>query len=113
MVDTGLVENFLNERSAKKGDIVEITTEGSIGEVVQQDGNKKRCLNIDVLLNGRELVWTPGKTALRALQKVWGMDSKNYVGKKCTVDFFVQNSYGELKNVLILMPIATDQAKIG
>lgn len=112
MVNTGLVENYLNEKSAKKGDIVEIKTEGEIGEVAQKDGSKRRALNIDVLLNGRELIWTPGKTAMRAVQKVWGMDTKDWIGHKAQVDFVKMNSYGELKDVLILIPITADQQKL-
>ncbi len=111
MVDTGLIENFLNEKSAKKGDIVEIADEGVIGEIAQQDGTKKKCLNLGISLNGRELIYTPGKTALRALQKVWGLDSKAWVGKKASVDFIKMNSFGELKNVLILMPITETKVK--
>lgn len=111
MVDTGLVENFLNEKSAKAGDIVEIADEGAIGEILQVDGKKKKCLNIGVKVNGRELIYTPGKTALRALQKVWSLDSKAWVGKKCQVEFIKMNSFGELKNVLVLCPMDAKAVK--
>ena len=111
MVDTGLVENYLNEKSAKKDDIVTIKDEGDIGTILQVDGKQKKCLNLGVEHNGRDLIYTPGKTALRALQKVWGMDSKVWVGKKAKVDFIKMNSFGEMKNVLFLMPIEETKVK--
>ena len=111
MVDSGEVENYLNERSAKVGDIVTILDEGIIGEILQKEGGKKRCLNINVKLLERELIYTPGKTALRALQKVWGMETKSWVGKKAKVEFVKMNSFGELKNVLVLMPIEETKVK--
>ena len=105
MVDTGELESFLNERSAKKGDMVEIANGGEFGQIEQKDKTFKKCLNIPVLLNGRELTYTPGKTALKLLQKAWGLNSDNWKGKKAIVDFVKMNSFGELKNVLILEPI--------
>jgi hypothetical protein len=56
-------------------------------------------------LNGRELTFTPGKTALKMLQKAWGLNSDTWKGKKAQVDFVKMNSFGELKNVIILEPI--------
>lgn len=106
MVDTGELENFLNEKSAKQGDIVEIMDEGKIGEITQQDGTKRRALNIGVRLNGRDLIWTPGKVAREELIKTTGKrDTKEWVGLKCQVSIAKMTSFGELKNIVVLTPI--------
>jgi hypothetical protein len=105
MVDTGELEQYLNERSAKKGDIVEIIGEGSISEIPQKDGTTRKGLNIPVANGNKKLIYSPGRTALRQLQAIWGTDTKNWVGKKAKIEFVRMNSFGELKNVLILEPI--------
>lgn len=101
MVDTGELENYLNEKSAKKGDIVEIKSEG---EIVEQDGKfgKQRVLNIPVLLNGREMIWSPKKTATNLANKIFdSTDTKNWVGKKFQVAFVKMMVNGEPKDIII------------
>jgi hypothetical protein len=112
MVDTGELENYLNEKSAKTGDIVEILNEGVIGEIAQADGTKRRALNISVKLNGsRDLIWTPGKTATKQMVlKTGKKDSKGWVGLKCSVDIVKQTAFGQLKDIVILTPIEQKKA---
>lgn len=112
MVDTGELENYLNDKSAKRGDKVEILGEGAIEEIPQREGPPRKGLNIPVKCGKRELTWSPGKTAMKPLQTAWGTNTKSWVGMMGEVDFVKQNSYGEIKNILILNPIAKDQKKL-
>lgn len=107
MVDTGELEEFLNEKSASDGEIVTILTEGSLGEIEdKQTGKVKKALNLDVEINGRKIVYTPGKTAMESLRKAWGRDSKNWVNKKFKVTFVKMQIGKDLKNVIFPEPIA-------
>lgn len=111
MVNTGEIESYLNNKSAKRDEIVEIIGEGNISDIPQKDGTKRRGLNIPIKLNGtRELIYSPGKTALKELQKAWGIDTKDWVGKKAVVDFIKMTSFGEIKDVLIIKPIKAEKA---
>jgi hypothetical protein len=81
MVDTRELEKYLNEKSAKDGDIVEICGEGEITE-----GQFGKMLNIPVKCNGLDLVWTPSVKARNTLNmKLKTTDTKNWVGRKFQV----------------------------
>ena len=105
MVDTSVLESYLNERSVKTGEIVTIIGEGVIEEIPQKDGKTRKGLTIPVSVAGRELEWSPGKTATKPLQKAWGLNTKEWVKKKGKVAFISQLSFGEMKNILILDPV--------
>jgi len=101
MVETGDLENFLNEKSAKLNDIVTILEEGAIVELETQFG-KRRMLNIPVELNGRKVLWTPSKVAINAAKEVFkSANTKDWIGKKFQVDFAKMTVKGELKTVVI------------
>lgn len=98
MVDTGQLEQFLNDKSAKDGDIVEILA----GAVIEENKvTKKPMLNVPVLLNGRQLIWTPGKIARGKVETKCGTDTDKWVGKKFQVSFKEMIIKGETKNVII------------
>lgn len=102
MVDTGELESYLNDKSAKAGDIVEILAEGIIEEIKQQDGSFRKALNLPVKLGDRKLIWSPGRMAIKPLQVKFGLDSKKWVGKKGVVGFVKKDVFGETKDILIL-----------
>ena len=52
------------------------------------------------LPNGQDKTWTPNKTSIRALAKVFGDDLDSWVGKKVKVNISRQNVRGEMKDVL-------------
>jgi hypothetical protein len=112
MVDIGEMENFLNEKSAKSGDIVEIIGEGLIEEQETQFG-KRKILNIPVKLNGIEKIWSPAKIARAEAQKIFeSTNTKTWVGKKFQVIFVKMTIKGELKDVIIPGKINTGQVKL-
>ncbi len=86
MVDTNELENFLNNKVAKGGDIVEIIGEGEIMKDVQTQFGVKDLLNIPVRLNGREITWSPNKKARDQMNKLCKTtNTKDWVGKKFQV----------------------------
>ena len=107
MVDTGELEQFLNDKSAKKGDICEIMSEGTLE--VKEDVNTKRkykVLNLPVKLNSNiELIWSPAKLATAALQKLYNKETKNWVGKKFQIDLVKMLVKGEMREIVFPIPL--------
>ena len=108
MVDTRELEAFLNDKSARKGDIVEITGSGDI-EIKDDTNNAQRkykVLNLPVMLNGTmALEYSPAKLAKEALEKLYGSNTDKWVGKKFVVDFVKMMVKGEMRNVIFPMPL--------
>lgn len=83
MVDTNeLMGNFLSIETCREGDIVEIKDEGKLGEL-----NGHKLLNIEVSLNGKDLIYSPGIKVLKAFRTEWGTESKNWIGRKFQIKF--------------------------
>lgn len=81
MVDTNELEKYLNEKSAKDGDIVEVCGEGEIAT-----GKFGKMLNVPVKVNGKDLIWTPSAKARNTLNKKLNTtDTKAWIGKKFQV----------------------------
>jgi excinuclease UvrABC nuclease subunit len=79
MVIADFSGDFLNFDSTQDGDICVILNEGG---VEYNDTLKKEMFNIQVELNGKKKTYSPNNKAGQELQKAYGMDSKNWVGKK-------------------------------
>ena len=105
MVDIGELEIYLNDKSAKENDIVEITGEGKFEEKVDDKGNKKKLINLPIKLNGRDLIYSPGKKAIEVLRTAWSRDTKNWIGKKFTVKFVVMQIGTNELNVIKPVPL--------
>ena len=72
--------DFVNLASTKDGDICEILNEG---KVEYNENLKKDMFNLSVSLNsGKPKVYSPSNIAGQELQKAFGMDTKDWVGKK-------------------------------
>jgi hypothetical protein len=102
LVNTGELETYLNAKSCKQDDVVEILGEGSFEEKKDtQTGKTKKVLNLPVKVNGKDLIYTPAKKAMETLQKAWGMDTKAWIGKKFVVKFVLMvigsNEYNVIK----------------
>jgi hypothetical protein len=107
MVDTGMLENFLNQRTAKEMDIITITSEGTFEEIEDTQTKKKRkVLNIEVSNGNRTLVYTPGKKALKIFQNAWGLETKNWLNKKFQVGFVLMQVGVNEVSVIKPIPIA-------
>jgi hypothetical protein len=109
MVDTNEMESFLNEKSAKENDIVEILNEGVIE--IKEDATTKRkyrVLNLPVRVNGKlELIFTPNKDAVEVLKKAYGTNTQKWIGKKFTVKFYPKLAFGQTKTAIL--PVIIEQ----
>lgn len=71
--------DFISAKSVKDGDIGEIMSEGSME---YSEALKKDMFNIKVKLNEKVKTWTPSNEHGKLLQKSFGLDSKEWIGKK-------------------------------
>ena len=105
IVDTIELENYLNDKSAKLNDIVEVTGEGLIEITTDDSGKTKKNLQIPVLVNGKlKLIYSPGKTARKPLETAWGTDTKNWIGKKFQIRIVLVERGGSEMKVIRINP---------
>jgi len=80
--------DYLNEKTCRTGDIVEILGEGEVGEIKDiASGKLKPVLNLPVKVNGQlELTYTPTRKTLTMLQDIFkSADSATWIGQKFQV----------------------------
>ena len=111
MPDTSELESFLNDKSAKDGDVVEIISEGVIENKEDPATHRKyRVLNLPVRINGKnEVVYSPNTDALPILQKAWGMNSSSWIGKKFSVKIYPKMSFGVTKMAILPVPLEAEK----
>lgn len=109
MVDTNEMESFLNEKSAKETDIIEILNEGLIeSKIDAASGRKYKVLNLPVRVTGKlELIYSPNKDAVEVFQKAFGSDTKKWIGKKFNCKFYPKTSFGVTKTAIL--PVIIEQ----
>ena len=93
MTETDFSGVYLNADNAKQGDIVEIIGEGEY-EKKERDGKSITIFNMPVRINGKDKIYSPGMESGKRLQKAFGNDSKNWVGKKFAVQIVNYKSFG-------------------
>ena len=71
--------DFISAKSIKDGDIIEIIDEG---KVEYSEALKKDCFNLKVKLNDKVKTWSPNNKHGKIMQQAFGLDSKNWIGKK-------------------------------
>ena len=113
MVDTRRLKQFIKLADLDDSDIVEFIDEGKIAEKdfsKAQDGSQmKVALVMKVSLNGEDpKEITLNNTTINILKKDWGSDSANWVGRRARVATVETLSFGELKEVNVLKPIANE-----
>lgn len=102
MVDTVELESYLNEKTCKEQDIVEILAEGLIeSKEDPQTHRKYRVLNLPVKCNNRDLIYSPNSDAIKVLNNAWGTDTKKWVGNKFGIKFYPKTAFGVTKNAIL------------
>jgi len=77
---------FMSVDTTEDGDIATILDEGELVPMVSKFTKQEEMkLNLNVDINGTKLIWTPWDKNGRELQKAFGMDSKDWVGKKLSI----------------------------
>jgi hypothetical protein len=107
MVDTNELENYLNDKNAKAGDVVTIIGAGSIETKADQTGKMKKNLNLPVEINGYQLIYSPGKTARKPLEDAYGTNTTKWIGKQFKVSLFKMQVGEKLRDIILPVPIVT------
>lgn len=79
MVVLNLSGDFLNLESSKDGDICVILDEA---KPEYNETLKKEIVNVRVDNGGKKFIYSPNLSAQRALSQAFGVDSKDWIGKK-------------------------------
>ena len=104
IVDTIELESFLNEKSVKEGDECIVEGAGTLEEKTDQVSKRMyKVLNIPVSVNGRELIWTPNKEAVKAMQIKFGMDTQTWINQTFKVKFYPKTAFGITRTAI--MPV--------
>jgi hypothetical protein len=102
MVDTGELESFLNDKSAKEDDVIEILDEGLLEAKKDPVSNREyKVLNLPVSVNGKKIVFSPNSEAIKVFQKVKGLDTKNWVGLKFHPKFYPKTAFGVTRTAIL------------
>ena len=107
MVDTSELESFLNDKSCKDNDVIEILAEGIIeAKTDSTSGRKYRVLSLPVSINSGgasklEVIYSPNSDAVEIMQKAWGKDTKGWVHKKFLVSIYPKMSFGVSKMAIL------------
>lgn len=94
------LEEYLHADAVKSGDVIEIIEKARY--VSAEEATYGRSyLEISVKLpNGNTKIWTPNKTTLKKLAKVFGDDTDNWIGKPVKLIVIKQNVRGEMRDVI-------------
>jgi hypothetical protein len=100
MVKISDLDEYLHADAITSGDVITVT--GKARYVGAEESTFDRAyVEIPVKLpNGKTKVWTPNKTSLRAIAKVFGDDTDLWVGKRITIMISRQNVRGKMIDVL-------------
>ena len=108
MVDTGELESYLNDKSAKENDICEVLESGLIEDKEDPISHRAyRVLNVPIKINGRTLIYSPNKDALKVLNAAWGTNTQGWIGKKFQIKFYPKTSFGKTTNAIL--PVIIEQ----
>ena len=90
--------DFISAKSVHDGDIIEIIDEG---KEEYSETLKKNCFNIKVKLGDKVKTWSPNNKHGKLLQQVFGMDSKQWIGKKVQLSI--------LEDTMLIKPIVAQK----
>lgn len=100
MVRISDLDEYLRAHAIENGAMIEIT--GRARYVSSEEAAFGRpYLEIRVKLpNGKSRIWTPNRTTLKKLAKVFGDDSDTWVGKRVKLSIVTQNVRGEMREII-------------
>ena len=105
MVETDFSGNFTNIDNCQENDVGTVLTEGAIEEKKNLKGELYKQLTIDVEINNKKLQHSPRMTEGKALQKAWGKDTVDWVGRQFTCKVVHYRAYGQEKTCIEIEPI--------
>lgn len=88
MVNTSSLSKFLKADHVKDDDIINFMTAGTIEfKEFKKDGKVETnpVLEMAVRVKGEDKIYTPNATTRGLLEKAWGNDTENWVGKQARI----------------------------
>jgi hypothetical protein len=105
MVEADFSGDYVNVENTQQGDIMEIVSEAKYEEFTKKDGSVKTILNIPVLVNGKNKIYSPSRDAGRALVKAFGKETKEWIGHKLQAEILNYKSFGITKQMIECKPL--------
>jgi hypothetical protein len=105
MVEADFSGNFLNADNCKEGDIGIVLSEGVLEDKENLQKVKYTQLTIEVEVNGKKKQHSPKTMEGQNLQRIWGKDSKIWIGKQFTCKIVNYRSYGQPKTCVEIVPL--------
>jgi len=100
MVKISDMDEYLKAAHVSDGDVVEIAGKPRL-VTADESVFERAYLELPVkLANGKTKIWTPNRTTLRELAKVFGDDADTWVGKRVKITISRQNVRGKMTDVV-------------
>jgi len=97
--------NFIKAENIKGGEICEINGKAETAEIPQKDKTVKTVLNVPVLMDGKDRIFTPNKTNGDTMVEAFGEDSDLWVGKKFTLKLADTIAFGKKTKTMLVEPL--------
>ena len=108
MVKISDMDEYLHADAVEDNAVIEITGKARYVSA-EQSTFERAYLELPVkLVNGKNKIWTPNKTTLKALAKVFGDDADFWIGKKVQIRISRQNVRGKMIDVLYGEPFTEE-----
>ncbi len=109
VANLGDLRKNLVKEDVQTGDIILFVDAGEIKDVdfskIQDGSDVKTVFQVMVELpDGKNKIYTPNATTRGILSGVWGENTELWIGKKASVKFVDQLSFGKLTKVMVLEP---------
>lgn len=97
--------NYTNPENCQEGDLGVILSEGKMEEAKSFAGQDYKKLNLDVEVNGKKLIHSPGMQEGKKLVNAWGSETKKWISKKFVCHLVRYVSQGQTKQKIEIEPI--------
>lgn len=97
--------NFTNADNCHENDTGIVLTEGVLEEKENFKGDLYMSLTIDIEVNGKKLMHSPRMQEGKNLVRIWGKETKDWVGKKFKTHVINYKSMGQTKQCIELEPL--------
>ena len=109
MANLGDLKAFWTATDFEQGETITFADAGDIEDVDfsrEHDGSKrKKVFQITIRKENQQKKFTLNKTSIDVLSLAWGKKTEEWIGKKATVNFLEQMSFGKMARVLVFKPI--------
>lgn len=97
--------NFIKADNIKGGEICEVNGLTATAEIPQADKTVKTVLNVPVLMEGKDRIFTPNKSNGDVMVEAFGEETDLWVGKKFTLKLADTIAFGKKTKTIIIEPL--------